>query len=382
LTIVDFYTYNHTIVFNISKYPVGRLANEFGYPSHANFETYEKYLPASELRSNSSVLVHRNRHYVNMSYTDPTASSNKKQSLDGLGHIYRAISYWLPTSNETDTSPVTEFKQSIYQSQIFQAEFYRAQIEFYRYGSGQPQHTLGALYWQLNDVWAAPTWSSVNADGRWKILHYISRAAFENVIVAPYIFDKTPNQASIYVSSDLWSPINATVGIEWFSWAGKSLLAMDSIHIAVGAVNSTLAAKINLTSLPFNTAEAIARLTVDAISEDGKYFSGSRFFNPVPTSNETTQHSIAANSTSTPVTISYNSNKRVFVLQTSVLAGYVWINQPEGVRGHFDENAFWLLPGRKEVRFVKDKGEHIDDSAFGAWAAKVTVQSLWDSVVT
>ncbi|VDM18274.1 unnamed protein product [Hydatigera taeniaeformis] len=33
---------------------------------------------------------------------------------------------------------------------------------------------MGHLYWQLNDVWAAPTWSTIDASGQWKIAHYLA----------------------------------------------------------------------------------------------------------------------------------------------------------------------------------------------------------------
>lgn len=33
---------------------------------------------------------------------------------------------------------------------------------------------MGHLYWQLNDVWAAPTWSTVDVTGHWKIAHYLA----------------------------------------------------------------------------------------------------------------------------------------------------------------------------------------------------------------
>lgn len=34
--------------------------------------------------------------------------------------------------------------------------------------------SMGHLYWQLNDVWAAPTWSTIDAAGQWKIAHYLA----------------------------------------------------------------------------------------------------------------------------------------------------------------------------------------------------------------
>ena len=34
---------------------------------------------------------------------------------------------------------------------------------------------MGALYWQVNDNWPAPSWSSIDYFGRWKALHYMAR---------------------------------------------------------------------------------------------------------------------------------------------------------------------------------------------------------------
>lgn len=53
----------------------------------------------------------------------------------------------------------------IFITQVMQAQCVKTQTEFYRRsqseiidGSG---HTMGALYWQLNDIWQAPSWSSI-----------------------------------------------------------------------------------------------------------------------------------------------------------------------------------------------------------------------------
>ena len=39
----------------------------------------------------------------------------------------------------------------------------------------------GALYWQLNDIWHAPTWSSIEYNNNWKLLHYGIRDVFAPV---------------------------------------------------------------------------------------------------------------------------------------------------------------------------------------------------------
>lgn len=65
-----------------------------------------------------------------------------------------------PQSNE-----VSRAVKIVLVVQVMQAQCVKTQTEFYRRsqseiidGSGR---TMGALYWQLNDVWQAPSWSSI-----------------------------------------------------------------------------------------------------------------------------------------------------------------------------------------------------------------------------
>lgn len=48
---------------------------------------------------------------------------------------------------------------------------YKSQTEFYRRARNETVngagHTMGALYWQLNDIWQAPTWSSLGKIVLW-----------------------------------------------------------------------------------------------------------------------------------------------------------------------------------------------------------------------
>jgi beta-mannosidase len=45
--------------------------------------------------------------------------------------------------------------------------------------------TMGALYWQLNDIWQAPSWASIEFGGKCKILHYFAKNMFENLLISP-----------------------------------------------------------------------------------------------------------------------------------------------------------------------------------------------------
>ena len=42
---------------------------------------------------------------------------------------------------------------------------------------------MGVLYWQLNDVWAGPSWSGTDWDGGWRLLHHAAAQFFAPVLV-------------------------------------------------------------------------------------------------------------------------------------------------------------------------------------------------------
>ncbi|KAH8790517.1 hypothetical protein F5882DRAFT_93593 [Hyaloscypha sp. PMI_1271] len=55
------------------------------------------------------------------------------------------------------SDPVSNFSSWCRTTQIFQADFYRTQITYYRRGSGFPERQSMSLYWQLEGIWQAPT---------------------------------------------------------------------------------------------------------------------------------------------------------------------------------------------------------------------------------
>lgn len=59
--------------------------------------------------------------------------------------------------------------EKIYLSQLSQAIATKVETEVYRTGRDSFMNTMGALYWQLNDVWVAPSWSSIEYNGNFKV---------------------------------------------------------------------------------------------------------------------------------------------------------------------------------------------------------------------
>lgn len=112
-----------------------------------SLQSWQQVIPESQLYFNSSYVQLRNRHYP----PGGLNTTNYYNSSLGMGEMTRAAIEWYPVPNKIDS--VANFSAWCHTTQIFQADFYRSQIEFYRRGSGLPERQLGSLYWQLEDQW-------------------------------------------------------------------------------------------------------------------------------------------------------------------------------------------------------------------------------------
>lgn len=128
---------------------IPRFASEFGFQSLPPLATIATYAPPDEWNLTSYLMEHHQRN------------------ADGNGRMvaYMGYHFRLPS----------DFPSLVYLTQILQAEAMRVAIEHWR---RQWPRTAGALYWQINDCWPVASWSSLDAFGRWKMLHYAARRFF------------------------------------------------------------------------------------------------------------------------------------------------------------------------------------------------------------
>ena len=67
---------------------------------------------------------------------------------------------------------------------------------------------MGFMYWQINDIWQAPTWSTIEYELKWKLSHYYVRHMYAPVYpvatLTPYLAPTTDESAtiSLYVVND------------------------------------------------------------------------------------------------------------------------------------------------------------------------------------
>ncbi|MDX1439833.1 MAG: hypothetical protein R3284_08030, partial [Rubricoccaceae bacterium] len=121
---------------------VGRFNSEYGfqaYPVEATVRTF-----ADSLTEESAAFRNHQKHPHGFEWLREYAEMT-------FGHVPEDPELWR------------------YMTQVMQAEGVGMAIAAHR--ANKPR-TMGTLYWQLNDVWPAISWSSMDVFGRWKPLHY------------------------------------------------------------------------------------------------------------------------------------------------------------------------------------------------------------------
>jgi beta-mannosidase len=69
---------------------------------------------------------------------------------------------------------------------------------------------MGTLYWQLNDCWPGPSWSSIDYKGNWKALHYHARKFYSPVMISG-VEDTVKGTVDIYLNNDYLKDLSGTV---------------------------------------------------------------------------------------------------------------------------------------------------------------------------
>lgn len=365
----DYYNYDSSVAFDMSHYPVDRFANEFGFHSMPSLQTWRQAVADEYLEFNSSVILHRNHHYP-----PGGLSTNTTPSAKGMGEMTIAVERYYPVPAKSDS--IANFSAWCLATQRFQADMYKSEIQFYRRGSGRPERQLGSLYWQLEDIWQAPTWAGIEYDGRWKVLHYVAKNIYQNVIVAPY-WNSSTGDLNITVTSDLWETVSGTVNMKWYNLKGNSIPKNagmpTSVPFNVGPLNITDIVTTNVNKLLISDLnDAVLILSVSATghlpnSNTLTHFSHENYFTPVyPNEMKLVEPGVK---------LSYDDHLGKFVVEaTQGVSLYTWLNYPAGIVGYFDENSFTLIPGQPKTVGFKIQKDLLSKDLI----SNFTVQSIWD----
>jgi beta-mannosidase len=185
-------TLNQTLNPSQPGNPMVYFKSEFGQVSLPAFETLAPVLSETDGDYGifSDIMVHR-KHSTQKDLADPITS------LFGF-------------DNFKDTS-AANFRRVIFLSQLAQMLCIKTTLEELRRGD----ETFGALMWQLNDVWQASSWGSLDYGGRWRALQHSLQAVFAPTLVSLWL-DHASGTAQVYgshhgaVESGLAIEVNVT----------------------------------------------------------------------------------------------------------------------------------------------------------------------------
>ncbi len=132
-----------------------RYMSEFGFQSFPCLKTVESFTAPEDRNIFSRVMEMHQRNVA----------------ANGKIMTYLSATYLYPT----------DFEMLLYASQLLQADAIRYGIEHFRRNRGR---CMGAVVWQLNDIWPVASWASIDYYGRWKALHYAEKRAFAPVMIS------------------------------------------------------------------------------------------------------------------------------------------------------------------------------------------------------
>jgi beta-mannosidase len=127
-----------------------RYVSEFGFQSFPCLKTVESFTLPEDRNVFSYIMEKHQRN----------AAANGKI----MNYLYQTFLY------------PHNFDTLLYASQLLQAEAIKYGVEHFRRNRGR---CMGAIYWQLNDIWPVASWASIDYYSRWKALHYFARRFFQ-----------------------------------------------------------------------------------------------------------------------------------------------------------------------------------------------------------
>uniref|UniRef100_A0A0R3RQR5 Beta-mannosidase n=1 Tax=Elaeophora elaphi TaxID=1147741 RepID=A0A0R3RQR5_9BILA len=218
---VHFYNEGNDL-WKFATYPIPRCSSEYGVQSFPRKETMLKWLNETDWSYTSERMRRRQHHPGGFFAQLSMVFSHFRIPLE-CGETIDENCVYLRTKKFMD--------RFVYLSQFHQAVTYQVQTEHYRRWRGHLMedgrgNTMCAMYWQLNDVWAAPTWSTIDYELSWKPAHYFARRFFAPVIFSVAVDD----DVHLFIVSDLLDAIpNVKVSMDIFRF-GSFIPVSTFVH--------------------------------------------------------------------------------------------------------------------------------------------------------
>jgi beta-mannosidase len=303
-----------------------RFCSEFGFQSFPSLDTVRSYAAEGQWNVSSPVMEHHQRN-----------PQGNTIILESMTRYFR-----MPSS----------FESFLYLSQVQQALAVKTAVEYWR--SRRPV-CMGILYWQLDDLWPAASWSSIEYSGKWKLLHYAARKFYAPVHVTAFCADG--RTVEVVGLNDTVEPCEGMLRIRLLDFRGNAY-GERRMRVRLAPEAACPLAQYRLDELPA-PAEQIFVVLEFAPKDDsgraGEPLTNELFLCP-PKRCDLNVPEIRRE-------IRTEERQIAVELRTDMPAFCVCLDA-EGLRGVFDDNLFTLLPEKpKTVRFLPRKEAPLEEAA-------------------
>ena len=190
---------------------IGRFNSEYGFQSFPEFSTLNTFSRREQWHLDSAVMQHHQKSYVGNGMIDKHAK-----------RLY---------------GKMPDFETFVYYSQLTQSKAVSMAVAGHRVDAPR---CMGTLYWQLNDCWPAPSWSSMDYFNNWKALQYEIKKDYENVAVVQRIDDL--NKEEYFLVSDLGNAFSTKVNMLVYNFRGNEI-EKKSFQVKLDGISSKLLVK-------------------------------------------------------------------------------------------------------------------------------------------
>lgn len=191
----------------------GRFASEYGLQSLPELHTLQ-----------AAGITH---------FTDSALQYRQRSRMDWLEPGFDGWDMMQHFMGKTVGLPEPEnLEDWIFKTQATQAEGLRQALERHRTSRGR---YAGSLYWSLNDVWPAVSWSTIDHAGRWKLGHYAARRA--NAPRTALWQRESTDSLIVVVFNDAPKPWSGELWVKCRDFAGGILVSTER-PFAVDAHNN------------------------------------------------------------------------------------------------------------------------------------------------
>lgn len=310
-----------------------RYASEFGFQSFPCLKSVEQFTLPDDRNIFSRVME---RHQRN-------------QAANGKILSYLSQTFRYPNS----------FDDLLYASQLMQAEAIRYGVEHWRRNRGR---CMGAIIWQLNDIWPVASWASIDYYGRWKALHYAAKRFFAPVMISAEEEGELSQNPKIneYHPAPLEKSFRLNVCNETLrDVTGEVVWALRTPDGAIVRQNQ------QTLTIPAMSAKWLDKVDCADASLTGHYVSFAFVVDDVALSEGTCIFCAPKHFEFVDPRLTVETRGDTLVVTSHAYAKQVWL-ESEDADLLLDDNAFDMNPGTKVVRVVRGTAE------------KVRVRSVWD----